>query len=361
MAALIGVPEPFRFWPGGTSPSVSSFTLDATTDSLVFVFQLPEDVTISRFAVRQGNAIGTPPAFKGSIQGVGGDGNEDGTIKGGGSPASVVWTPSSGDNNTLYWKDLDNAYAGSKDEWLALVLARDSGTIDGSNNCSFGSISAVGPAASTPYVIQNNGGSRSRSGSTPLFAYGSTTRVYGYPVLSTLGSSFNSGSTPDERAVLFNIPTSACSTFKLAGARVFGTLANGGAFDLKLYDSDGSTVLQSRSFDADQDSSPTSARERPYYFGTPATLVAGTSYRLSFVPTTGSLVLVGLTVANDADMDAFPWGGAVASGSSRTDVGSWTDDPKTRYGINLIVSDLTPPAGGGSGYSRGRLVNAGGV
>jgi hypothetical protein len=60
-----------------------------------------------------------------------------------------------------------------------------------------------------------------------------------------------------------------------------------------------------------------------------------------------------------ASLDALP-GGQNVSASSRTDAGAWTDVATRRLLIALWIDQVDDgvSAGGGSGYSRGRLVNA---
>lgn len=347
MGAIIGLANELRFWPGGTTPSVGNFTLNQATDAWETIFQAVEDATITALGYRQGTLTGSAPVFKISLQGVDGSGNPDGTILGGGSPASKTFTPTSGNNNTWTWQTLDNSIAVTRGQLLSIVIARDSGTIDGSNNCSFASTAALGVTVGMPYNIQNDNGVRTRQVTSPIFGYKSSTRVYGQPCQTAQAVGYNSGSTPDERANLLNIPTTWWSTYKIIGVAWYGVLAAATTVDIVLYDSDGSTVLQSITLDSDYTQSVSNRRfEMLFDESTLSTLNAGTNYYLAVKPAATSHTLAGVTVSATADLDAYVAGASVCQAASRTDAGAWTTDNTTRWAINPIVADITAPSGG---------------
>lgn len=357
MTAIVGVPFELELYPGGVSPAATNFTLNQTTDQWEIIFQAVDAITITRLGFRQGTVTGTPPVYIISLQGVDASGNPDGTIKGGASPASVTFTPAGADNSTWLWKTLANAYTCARGEWLSIVITYSSGSVDSSNNCSFTITSAVSRTPGQPYGIQNDNGVRARQAATCCFGYGSSGTAYGQPTESTINSGFSSGTTPDEKATLLNIPSAWWNTYKIVGVVLYGTFAVSASYTVNLYDTDGSTVLQNVTVDTDSDASAASSRQRTIYFDetTLSTLNAGSSYRLSVVPGATSLTIGGMTMHASADLDAWPGGSAVAQGSTRKSAGAWTDDNKTRYGINPILADITAPTGGGGGL----LLNSG--
>lgn len=344
MATIVGVPFELPFWPGGTSPAVTNFALNQTTDQLEWIIQAVDAITITRVGFRQGALTGIAPVYKVSIQGVDGNGNPDGTIKGGGSPASATFTPIVGDNGLWLWKTLANSYTCTRGEFISIVITYSSGTIDASNTCSFTSTGNQGKVPGIPYAIQNDNGARTRNAGSAIIAYGSVGTVYGQPLKTALNSVFGVASTPDEFAVLFNIPTSWWSTYKVLGAVLYRQLTAAGTYNLTLYDTDGTTVLHTKSFDADQDRAVGATGTQVFFSDAVlATLNAGSSYRLSFAPTVQNIVRIGLSVDTSADMDAYLGGSTVAQASTRTDAGAWTDDPLTRFGINPILADIAIP------------------
>lgn len=354
MAAILGLSFELPFWPGGTSASIANFPLNAANDAMEFIFQVPENTTIVDVGFRQGVITGTSPVYKASLQGVA-DGVPDGTILGGGSPASVTFTPVSGGNNTWQWKALDNAIAVTRGQWVAMVIARDSGTIDASNNCSFAATSSITPIpGGSPYAIQNDAGSRAKQTVTAAFGFRSSTRAYGLPISAAISTTFTSNSTPDERGNRINIPTSWCSNYKIAGAAIYGTMNAATTYDVTLHD--GTNVLQAITVDSDNDQNSTGARRRVILFdeSTLSTLSAGVDYYLTAKPNGAtSISVIGMTVALSADLDAYLGGSAVCAAATRTDGGAFSVDTSSRYAVNPILADITVPnAASGVSYSR---------
>ena len=339
---------------GSSTPAIASFTLNGSTDTLTFVFQALEAATITGILLRQTTATGTAPTYRVSLQGVDGTGIEDGSIKASGA-AYVDTTPTSGNNNTMLRLALGTSYTCTRGEMLAIVVAYQSGTIDGSNNCSFSSTHSLSHIPGIPYAIQNDAGSRTRPAASANIGYYSSSKVYLPTAETVTGSSFSSASTPDERGLKFALPADWGSTYQILGARWLGTLPAGGSYDLVLYDSDGTTVLQSETMDTDHDQSAASLRMRQVLFdeSTLSTLSYGTSYRLVLKPTTGSLTLYEWTVDASGDLTGWPLGTDVCY-TSRTDAGSWTDDAAKRATFaSIILNDITEPSGG-SAVAMGR-------
>lgn len=334
-------------------PAMSNFTLNASTDQLEWIFQAQDDLTITRLLFRYGVRTGTPPTFIISLQGVGTTGNPDGTIKGGGSPASKTFTPPADTtwNSTYREITLDNAYAATAGEWLAIVIAYSSGTIDGSNNSSFTSVFTNMSTRLHPYAIENDAGVRARSSHNPNFAYGTAGAVYGTPLLTGTFTNFSSATTPDEYGVKFTIPADWCATYKIVGV-LFGMSGGAGATALiQLYDSDGTSVLQNVTYDGDYVRTAASDSITRVYFDetTLATLTAGTTYRIGIAPQSATA----WTFQHNAVGDASHWngwnGGTNFAYTTRTDAGAWTDTTTTRPSIALILADITEPASGGGG------------
>jgi hypothetical protein len=348
-AFMISIGNPSRM-PRNT-PLMSNITLDAATDQWETVFQVPEAVVITKVGFRYGARTGTPPTYKVSLQGVGATGNPDGTIKGSGSPASKTFTPPADTtwDGTWQWITLDNPYTCVRGEYLSIVIAYESGTIDSGNASSFtGTITNIEQSGNC-YNINNQAGSRTKATTFPTFGYASASKSYGFPIANVSNSTFNSSSTPDERAIRFTIPTGWMQSYKVVGVRwCMAGAGNAHTMKLCLYDSDGTTILQDVTLDSDITASTSATLVYQAYFdeATLATLLAGTQYRLSFVPqSSGAPAILGLVVPLAADRTAWPGGTAFAA-SSRTDGGAWTDDDTLRYWAELILEDITTGGGG---------------
>lgn len=333
---LLGIP---------TASAFQNHVLDANTDTLEFGFNAPEAITITKVFVRYGLRTGTPPAYKISLMGMdGATGRGDGTILGGGSPASNVFTPPADTtwDGTGRWITLDNPYICTRGQKIVIHLKYESGTVDGSNNSSFTRNIASSSLNSFPGAYDNG----STTTQQPIFGYGSTTKVYGYPLEGFDSTVFGSGDTPDEWALKFTLPADAGSTFKVSGVRArFTPGGSGRTAKVQLYT--GTTLLQTVTIDADEIAGAGGMVEVYFTDTTLATLDFGTAYRIGLQPQEASnWNLPSLVVDAANDLTAFG-GGADWHLSTRTDVGAWTDVTTKRPMMELIIDDWTEPAGGG--------------
>jgi hypothetical protein len=334
--------------------SATNFALNANNDAIEFLVQAKEAATITRLGIRHASTTGTSPTYRVSIQGIDASGNPDGTIKGGGSPASATFSPSglSWGANSWQWVTLANSYAVAAGEFFAVVIDYSSGTIDGSNTSSFTQTFGLG-GTRFPYSIQNDAGSRTRSANLPCVAWGSSTTAYGFPASAVGSTAYQVGSATDELAARFVIPAGWCDTFKVAGVKTNVTLAASGSVKVILYGTgtSGTEVLQDVTADQDHNQNTSSNSPNLYWFdeSTLATLTAGTTYRIGVQPQGAQNVTIAhYDVANNADLAAWP-GGIELYTSTRADGGTnaWTDVTTRRLGLDLILADITEPTGGG--------------
>lgn len=358
----IGAPCDVMVSASGT-PAFTTFQLDANNDAVEFIFQADEADTITHLGFRYGARTGTPPTYRISLQGVDASGFPDGTIKGGGSPASATFTPpaSTAWDGTWQWVALSNAYTCTRGELLAMVIDYSSGTIDGSNRSSFTVlVTMFSDRTMFPYSIQNAATVRTKQQACPPFGYKSSTHIYGIPIETTVATTFTNGSTPDERGLFFEIPTDWCSTYKVVGMQWRGTSQSAaGTVLIQLLQTDG-TVLQDVTMDSDQTAAnaANSATHRARFNESSlATLTAGTRYYLTIAPQENVAVGIHFFGVDTADeWEPFPlsWRCGYVH---RTNGASTTEDELQRPVINLVLAELTPPAGGTDPV--GRLVMAG--
>lgn len=335
--------------------SFSSFTLNGSTDKAEVVFQAFEDATITRLGLRVGT-ITNSVAWKIGLQGVDVSGNPDGTFLGGGSPASATFNPTSLSwaSGDWRWVTLDNSISVARGTRYAWVIEYVSGTLGSQvlNHYSSGWASASG----APFAITNDAGVRTRQGNAiPIFGYGSSTKAYGFPLKTSTDLNYNSGSTPDEWAMAWNLPTQFGSTYKVAGVRFgqFRVANTGQTWTMTLYDTDGTTVLQQVQHDSDYWDGTTSVRGSTFLFdeSTLSTLNAGSNYKISFLPDNASINLRPQYYDVDAaaDWDAWPGGQNFWVESQTNGSGSWTPLYTRRFNCDLLIDDITAPSGGGSG------------
>lgn len=306
-------------------------------------------MTITRLGFRYGVRTGTPPTYKISLQGVDGSGNPDGVDKTG---ASTTFTPPADAtiDGLWQWKTIGTPYACTRGEYLAIVIAYSSGTVDGSNNSSFtrsdnNRITAT--QVGLPYVIQNDNGVRTRPAGNPCFGYSSSSLIYGRPEQSFTTYTLTTGTTPDEVAVNFTIPASWVGSYQVEGAIVGCNLTAAKSVKMFLYT--GTTVLQTGTHDTDATAVAGSIQHATFRFQDSAltTLAPGAVYRLAFQPqdAAGNEVFYGITQASSSEWQAYPVGTNVFV-STRTDAGAWSDDTATRLQCAIILKDITKPSPG---------------
>lgn len=336
-----------------TSVSFNNVTLDQTTDQAEWIFQVVADntsssVIITRLGYRTGATLtGAQPTYKISLQGVDtATGFPDGTIKGGGSPASATFTPAG--TNTWNWINLANSYTAARGELLAIVIAYDSGTIGASNKTQF-TTNTGGNTLNFPYAIHNDAGTRTKQGSTvAMFGYGSASKAFGAPLGTNTAfiTSYNAASTPDEYALRFNLDAAFCTSYKVVGFQaLLQNAATGLSCAFKLYD--GTTVLQDVTRTTDSVAAVLSSSKLiTVHFdeATLSTLLAGSEYRIGIQPVdaSGNFGITRLEVAAAADLEAYP-GGTSWYSSTRSDAGAWSDQTTIRPVMSLIVQDWTAP------------------
>lgn len=344
--ATVCIPMGMPFECSG-APNFSSYSLDATNTQVEWIFQADEPATITKLGFAMLSKTGTPPSYTISLQGVDGSGNPDGTIKGGGSPVSHTFTPPNDTtwNNTWQWITLDNSYTCTNGEPLAIVIAYASGTINSSNKITVNHLHGASAALDLPYVIQNTTGSRTRQSNPPVFGYASSTRAYGRPMKALTATNVNSGTSPNEFAIAFQLPTTLCTTYKVGAVRWLAGRPAGTSLQVQLYS--GTTVLQSTAaLDSDLVLTAGSVHLGKVVFqdSSLTTLNAGTTYRIGFAPAnTSNWSMQDMTVSAASDFDAYP-GQQKFWKSTRTGAGSWSDDTTKRMFAEIILYDVAIPA-----------------
>lgn len=330
--------------------SLGTFILDQSTDAYEVIFQAPEAITITKLGFLTSAKTGTATTWKISLQGVDGTtGNPDGTIKGGGSPASATFDNTGVTAGVFAWFTLANSYTCARGDYLSVVIAYDSGTTPsvGVNDLTVNSTSAIPGAINFPYGITNNAGTRTKlTTSMAVFGYASSTKAYGLPLKAGLNQSYSSGSSPAIWAMRFLLPSGWGSTFQVVGVRcIFAPPAAATtSTTMRLYG--GTTVLQDVTIDTEIMSGASTNRAMEFYFdeSTLSDLSFGSEYRLAFAPVSGTIAVRGMTVDTASDFDAYPLGQSVYVSS--LSAGTWTDVTTSRFFCELILADWTVAAGG---------------
>jgi hypothetical protein len=161
------------------------------------------------------------------------------------------------------------------------------------------------------------------------------------------GGTMHSGSTPNERGAVFQVPTSV----RTVGASWLGSNRGGDAV-VTLYSESDQVLAQAAMPGAFLSGQNTRLTHRVTW-GSPVTLHANTTYRLTIRPTTTTSVTYFLAgVPSNEAMDQLP-GGRLWYGTRRTFGGAWTDEPTRRYTLGLVLDGV---AGGKPRIEMSRTV-----
>lgn len=358
-----------HFQLGISAVSFQNHTVDASNEGTAYVFQVPSASAITGFRHRYGVRTGTPPTYVATIESlVVTTGLPDGTDVGGGSPTAKTFTPPADATWDGLFQEVTftNSYTPSVGQLVCVTIRYSSGTIDGSNNSSFQrNINNFAMfSADMPYPLTNSAGTWSKynSGGYPAVALVTAAGNIGTPLLSFYTTS--SASTVGHRhAVKFTLPGTG-TTYKLRGIRFAGAIANGASKAPILGLWSASSLLQDITLDSDVGGAPITSRSvRDYFFNESslATLTGGTTYYVGLEvadAANGQVELEGCQLASAADGGCYP-GGQNNFHLATYDGAAWSDDKTVRPVGELILEDVTEPAGGSGGVIGGPNMRAG--
>lgn len=350
------VPSPTYMNALGAPVLAATGAINASGDRVAFVVRVPKTGTLDWFEFRTATVSNNPDnGLRLSFQDVDmSNGNADGVQDqffdyNPGSFSSNTWiTPSQVLTN-------DGTSGGTKrsvtaGQYLACVI--DFASFTASDSLGFSLVTSntsVYDGSQDMYHLDGSAGTYTRGGNQPIMALKYSDGTYGEfptlamgPFLTFNTRTFNSGSTPDERALRFQVPVS----MRVKGFWV--RLDPDAAVDVILYDN-ADNVLGSNSYDPDVRVQTNGAPFFGYF--APVTLTANTTYRLSVKPTSGSNISIyDFDVTANSRLGAVP-GGIEWYSSTRTDAGSWSDTTTNRPYMGLLFDGVDVSAGGGSGGS----------
>ena len=186
----------------------------------------------------------------------------------------------------------------------------------------------------------NSGSVWTKALNAPLMALKYSDGVYrtvscgtSFPVSASNVRTYNNGSTPDERALRFQVPMDC----RIKGFGVFADFDN--AADVVLYDN-ASSSLATVSFPSGNRVG-TNAGWMYGNFTSSVNLSRNTTYRASIKPTSASNIsITTASVASSARLGSMPWGSECYN-STRTDAGAWTDDQTEVPLICLLIDGVS--------------------
>lgn len=270
----ITIPSGHMPWSFPGQFALNSHTIDATNEKMSFIFSIPKTGTVSKIGFLLGTVTTGDTLYVG-LKTLDGSGNPTAVNYGGSTVGTQV--VADGDDNASFTVSLGTSASVVKGDMVGVVI--------GFNSYVAGNIEIRSVSQSTftaTYVPYPTGAhyttTWSRLNSTPIFWLeyddGSYTHLPGVAGINSLTTNVhNSGSTPDEHALLFSLPI---NTRCIGFCCYVGTAASGANFDIILYDSDGSTVLATKTILDIHTSSAVTANGIYGLFDTPVSLVADT-------------------------------------------------------------------------------------
>jgi len=340
---------------------VFNFAIDSSGDYFGSTFYARNTSAITTAYVYVDGITGTSPTYKAVLEQYDGSstGQPDGVDLGGGSPTAKDFTPSGTGWQTITFT---NSYTPTQGEYIALVIRYSSGTVDAGNNCDFAAYNArkafsYDYLSTRPFTLTSE-----KNGLPYATAQAADGTTYGY---AAGGPSYeyydmDTGTTPDEAGIKITLP-SACSTLTLRSVRYqYMGVATASDFDVKIYDTDGSTVLTTKSVVHGWGGSNGPAKQGMTVLSANQTLTCGSTYRVTLLPTTTYNVWLYYASYINTSVKDNEWvygpSDVVIVGTVRTDAGSWTDSDTDVPFIELGFSDMTAPGAGAGGGGTGCIV-----
>jgi len=339
------VPEP----PGLAAASDATITLDATTDYFSVVTSVEKTGTISAVHIRVGSAtmIGTLSC---QVQTLDSAGDPSGTAYGSCTQANVGVTSSNANSLVSFTGLACSAVAGDKVAIKIWPSALTSGTL----NVVFNSHVSAGGITIRSFPYGTNRTTGTGAGSKTSIAYGATIEYSDgsiphnalMPALTASATIIDSDSSVRRAGNAFTLP---------ADMRVVGIWAyldnDADTTTLKLYDTDGTTVLGSCTLtSAHRSNAGAGLNEYLFDGGTEVLLRANTSGYYRVVADTNNISATNCAVrlANNmvaSHLGQLPMGTAWISTTHNGT--AWADADTRRYYIGLHVSGIDSGTGSG--------------
>lgn len=341
IGGAIEVPSAYQYNGGSAFRPI---TLDADGEKGAVILTVPKTGTISKIGFRVGTVTKDTNGLDVTVQGVATDGFPDGSAHGGAAAGSTGATSS----NTWYWVTLGTGSTVTIGDKISLVVSWTS--FDASDELILNiGVQGVSSGNAYPYVVADTGSweFQSYGGNIAIeYSDNSIPAIHNVHAATTLNLNvFNAGSSPDERGLKFKLPFAS----RIVG--IWGMFRFEADSLIRLYDSDGSTVLEELFIDEDQNSSAQGMYAA--LFDARHVLTKDTWYRLTYLPGIGtSGRITSLTVTDDGahkTMGAYPLG-VNCIGTSRTDAGAWADVDTERYSMGMLIDQLDDGVGAGGGF-----------
>lgn len=330
------IPEPPS---ASTAPAYVGSVLDAAGEKHAVVLQAPKTGSIRKIHFRTGTTA-TPTDTDVRIETVDlATGDPTGTLWGTNTNVTVA-SASLTSSTWIITGNLTADAAVTQGDLLAVVIVPS-----GSPNYQLTYMTAGNANLALPYLDQFLASAWGKLGGNPLIALEYSDGSFGYIPFVNPGSAivthtFNNGSTPDEIALYFRLPISV----RIKGVWLWAD--RDGDCDIVMYDSNGTSVMESYSLDKEVRGSALSRAPQSVLFVDPPIPLANTFYRMAIKPTSAtSLTTYSFDFNSAALLDQMA-GGQDFHYSSRVDAGGWTQLATRRLFLGLIIDGVD--SGGGT-------------
>jgi len=347
--------------PASATPT--TIALDSANDQAAWIFHCGRadgsTVAIEKVGVVVTATAGSVPNYTLSIQGVTSARKPDGTIKGGGSPASVVTSSFSAGYNEF---SLANTYTPSAGEQLALVITNSAADAGNNITIATGYTANVGGAAAQggPFGVESTDGGSNWAHtvtSQKCTAFGvrynsAADTLYvpwclPYDSIDAEVSGWISSGDPLYKGSLWT-PEYGC---RLIGARMVIRVGDTSDFNVKLFEGSNTTPVLTRTVEGDVGLYTSGG----FYIATiglgPYTLAASTAYRLVVQPTTTNAFSGCFSVGFASDEALTSSIGKIYKTTSPSSI-SWTDydnggDGYAAFPVCPVIDQIDVAASGG--------------
>lgn len=316
-----------NFYPGVfNGPTNSSFTIDAAGEKVAFGFRVPKTGNIDRISLVVAT-VTSSQTIRGGLETVDASGDPTGTQYGG----SAVGTQASPAAQTAYEITLATPASATIGDRIAAVFQFDSSV---GNLSIYGSQQYILPI-NTSYIDQYTTSWAHITNSLPVLSIRYDDGIYYnigvMPAAVPTAVTFNSGSTPDERGNKITIP------YAIRAIGMWYVLDQDNACDIVLYDSDGTTALETVAVSSIYRGATTTQLGFAYF---PERILKknGVVY-VAIKPGASNVATQTLAALSAGHWAAFT-GGTNIVGVSRTNAGSWTEDAALRHPCGLIFNGI---------------------
>lgn len=316
---------------------VLGLAMSASAHKVAFLFQIPKSGTVAKIGFRTAT-VTTSDTLKVGLQTITTGNVPSGTQYGGSTPGTQAGLAS----NTGYTVSLAGNASVTQGDRVAVVVEFNS-YVAGNLNIACIQNDAVGigyplcKLFSASWALQNR---------APIFWLeyddGSYAPIKGiFPFSDFVSQVYVNSSTPDEYGIKFKMPIKC----RLRSVRFAGGLNASGDVTVKVYDSDGSTVMASLQLTTDN--MTMSTRMLHLMFSSSPTILADTYYRVTVVNNNANNLTVDLFTLMTAAVQDMLDGGQNLHLTQRTDSGAWTDTTTKRMPIELEFDQFEVATPGG--------------